>query len=1235
VRFGAISTRGRRVAALGLAIAFAALLFPALALALHEYEGSFGRDGSEGTVFAGFGSRAVGVDSGSGAVYVLNNSTETIYKFDENHQPANFSALGADEITGVPSSSGEGRSQLAIDATSHRIYATSGTAVNPNSIFAFEADGEPAEFSALASHEIGGFGELCGVAVDQNGDIYAGDLKAKKVIVYAPSGAKLTEFAVTETPPEPESGPCNLAVDSTGAVYVNHWKSSVEKFTPSVFPVTVATTYSSAGTVDSGPAYSVAVNPASNHLYVDRITKVVERDAGGGEVPPAFGATGEGALSNSSGIAVKGSGPSERIYASDLSGQRRVLIFGPSLTPPEPVTGPAGEVKKTTATVNGTLNPKGLEVTKCAFEYVEEAEYEPLAKNPYANGEEAPCDTLEGTPISGPGEIPADSTPHAVAAHLGTLAPDTKYHFRLVAANASGSAEGADGSAETLGAPVISEETASGVTASRARIGGLIDPRGEATTFAVEYVSAAEFAESEYAEAITVPLPFREVGSGIGNVKVSQELGGLAQGTTYHFRLVATNSVDPLVQGPDQTFTSLGSSSGLADGRAYEMVSPPAKAGEVFPPETEGVLSGTCDECLPGSDVFKMPMQPSPQGSAIVYEGQAFGGGTASEGNEYLAGRGAGGWASEGISGPQYVTRVGFEEQGQGFLAFAGDLSRGVISQVEPPLSSEAPADFANLYLWQRGAALEPLISEEPPQRGPSTVANSFLVVYGGANAGEGFAGPFTHIAFEANDALTGEVPGLAPAAPEVSAGERNLYEWSGGQLHLVNVLPNGDAGPDSVIGSGRLLSPNPFNEGPDFDHAISADGSRIFWSAKASGQVYLRVDGEETREIPDPAGEFLTASTDGSKVLLGDGKLFDTEPAVPTQVADLSAGLGGFQGILGAGEDLSRVYFVDTAVLSGGEENANSEHAEAGKDNLYTWQEGVGTSFIGRLAPVDNKFATFERAGAWHPSPSYRTAQVSADGRYLAFTSTARLTGYDNSQRRGEACKSAGVSPACSEVFEFDAGTGKLICASCNPGGERPLGYSSLSLISFGFRGTFSAQPENLTGQQGRVFFESQDTLSARDTNGHIQDVYEWEPDGVGSCTGAGGCVSLISSGHSANDSFFLNATPSGDDAFLVTRERLLPQDKDDYLDLYDARVGGGIAEGGGAPCGGEACKDPMVPAPIEPSPASPAFIGPENPPPPCRIGFVRKGGRCVKKKSKHKKQHRRAAKHHPGGSK
>jgi hypothetical protein len=1097
---------------LGLALALAALLCLACGLALavtgHEPERSFGPDGTEGTQFSFAG--AVAVDEVTHNVYVIERSgglgQQTVNKFDGEGVPVNFTAgagSGTNDIGGFSLDVSErGATQVAVNPTTHDFYvADTGHAV----IKAFHANGAEAQFSEGPGEETNELPALttrvCGVAVDANGAIYMGD-PGVGVRVFAPSGQELTSFPVEDV--------CNLAVDSDGTVYLAHSTNglgTVERFTPSDFPVTGATTYPAVGDlVDEGPAFAITVDSTSDELYVVKHpvakSRIVQYDQTG-QVTTEFGETGPGALTDSEGIAVDGS--TGKVYASDAAGDERVEIFAeaPPLAP-SVESSSAANITSTSANLRAEVNPN-FYFTHYHFEYLSEAQYE-------ANG-----NNFSGAQVTPEAVLGAAGEPQIAQAHIGGLSPNTAYRFRVVAENENG-----------------------------------------------EDTSAA-------------PAP------------------GFATYPT--------------------------ASAGLPDGRAYEMVSPQQKAGEVFAPFQAGF---SCAGCVPGEGVEMMAVQSAADGNAVAYEGQPFFAGLSPLADEYLSGRSAGGWGSQSLSS---AAANGY------YLGFSDDLGTGVILQQEPALSAQAPTQggkaFQNLYLRSAAGLFQPLVTVEPPQRSLA----EFRAVYGGANAGTGGVPGFSHVIFEANDALTGDVD-TAPAAPLVAPkilcvqGKNcNLYEWAEGELRLVNVLPgNEEAASGAVLGAGYRLAPSAFAadfEARAVEHAISDDGSRIFWSEEASGQLYLRIEGQETREVKDP-GTFLVASADGSRVLLDDGCLYDVEGKECE--AELAGGQAAkFKGTLGAAEDLSRIYFVSTAVLSGA--NPEGEAPVPGGFNLYGWEAGE-TSFISTLLATDNEF-TNVNYGDWHAAASNRTAQVSGDGRYLAFISRAPLSGYDNRLAGGGNCKPSNTpTPACFEVFEYDLGEKELVCASCNPSGQRPLGASRLSLIRVEAGNNPFRQLGNLSAEgEGRLFFESEDALTPQDTNGVVQDVYQWEPEGVGSCERAGGCVSLISSGRSPFVSLFLDSTPSGGDAFFITRDQILPIDQNEQIDVYDARVphvlgeNVGFPEAGIAPCEGAACSGPVSPSPPPAGAGSAEFAGPGNPPTPKK-----------QKKKKHKK-HRKS--HNRGGSK
>jgi hypothetical protein len=772
--------------------------------------------------------------------------------------------------------------------------------------------------------------------------------------------------------------------------------------------------------------------------------------------------------------------------------------------------------------------------------------------------------------------------------------------------------------------PLIEGQEASNTAATSTTLTATIDPRGSTVSYHFEYLSEADFRAngSSFEGPIAPsrePLTNANLSSG-SPATVAAVISGLSPETSYRFRVVAESECDGPGHAPCQivgapaAFTTLGSGGGLPDGRRYELVSPAQKhGGEALP--AFSLISSCPTECKPpgalGTRAF--PMQSAPDGDAVTYMGYPF---SSTEGaavfNSYLSARSAGGWATTAMSPALLAGKEGAH------IAYSTDLREDIIEQGLPTLSSEAPPGIRNFYLQNAAdpRVLTPLVTTTP-----SRPLRQWAISYGGHSAD--FAAQF----FAANEVLTGGTS-YAPPPPAPSLNETDLYEWRDGSLALVNVLP-GNVG----VASGASFA----SVSPDA-YGVAANGRRVFW--RAGGSVYVREDGQITRELAHQ-GTFVSASADGLSVMFSDGCLYSLLTETCT---DLTQGHGGFLGVAGQSTDLSTVYFVDTSALPG--RSTLGEEATRGQPNLYIYEAGVGTRFIATLAPTDGVTGSIVNLNDWDPIAALRTAEASPNGRYLAFASTRDLTGRNSVGPCSVNALGKLVSAPCREVFLYEAQEGRLVCASCSPTGEAPRGNSTMRRI----QGTTEAmpQPRYLT-DQGRLFFDSQDRLSPLDVNGKVEDVYESEPDWVGSCD-RDRCVSLISGGTESLDSNFLamggEGEEEGNDVFFTTRGRLVPTDTDELIDVYDARVGGGFssdAEKQPAECVGEACQSaPLAPPALTPS--SQSFSGAGNlPTTKCPKGKVKKNGECErqkhapKKKAKKKRAagRRRAAGHRKGGSK
>jgi DNA-binding beta-propeller fold protein YncE len=669
------------------------------------------------------------------------------------------------------------------------------------------------------------------------------------------------------------------------------------------------------------------------------------------------------------------------------------------------------------------------------------------------------------------------------------------------------------------GPPQIESSSVADVAATSAELKATIYTGQSSTSYRFEY-GATELYEHD------APATSTEVGAGLEDVSLSAAIIGLSPNTLYYYRVVAENAHGIMASGVG-TFLTFGSeaSTGLPDGRAYELVSPSDKNdGDI------GFLG-------------KIDAQVASNGGAVTYGSlTSFGTSQSAELiSQYLSTRGPSGWATQGISpsasfDPSLVLSPPYE-------GFNTDLSAGVLAWNEPGLTVGAPLGYRNLYVRNNSNDSYQLVTTVAPNNGSES---RFVAA----------SADYSHIVFETGDAL------VAGAV----ANAENVYEWTAGNLSLASIPSGGTIGAPGSSGGG----------GPgDAQGAVSSDGSRIFWTDDA-GQLYVREDGartikvnlsQRTPSIGDGEALFLGATSDGSHVLFSDGTSltdspddngglyeFDTETGDLTDLTPDSAGNPELKGVLGYDNDGSSVYFVASGDLASG--------ASQGQPNLYIASNGT-LSFIATLSGDDS--------GDWAVDPASRHASVSPDGVYAVFMSDASLTGYDNTDEN--------TGKLDSEVFEYDAATRRLHCVSCNPSRERPTGPSSVpDWLNANYN------PHYLSEDGNRVFFDSADGLTLRDTNGG-EGVYEWETGGP--CAQSEGCVYLISSGIGNGESLFADASLNGDDVFFVTATSLVRGDTDEEVDLYDARVDGGFPEvPSPEQCSGEACAGPLSAAPTFESP-------------------------------------------------
>jgi hypothetical protein len=736
-------------------------------------------------------------------------------------------------------------------------------------------------------------------------------------------------------------------------------------------------------------------------------------------------------------------------------------------------------------------------------------------------------------------------------------------------------------------APEVKSVGVANIGEDEAKLQARINPNNVATTYTFEI-------EVE-GTGVWTPAGTGSVPAGNLDVEASASARGLTPGTHYHFRIVASNAQGSAeAEGRFVTYPSLaaeptacpnallriGVAALLPDCRAYELVTPPNTDGH--PPKgLQNYFGGPSTR------------QASPAGDRVAFriDGGSLPGFDATGalyGDNYLATRTGAGWSTslDGLSGAEATASVpGTNSPDQGYFFTAASGAGPAVLEGKSTSYVSYPDGHVEL-LGQGSLGVDP-------------EASGWLISEGGG-----------HIIFS-----TGEPPShavqLEPDAPKQA---KAIYDRTpDGITHVVSLKP------------GNV----PFGSTEDAQYkGASFDGKRVAFEVEETGTLYLRYNDETTFKVAEGV-EFAGIAEGGARVFYlenGNLKAFDVSRSTPITYANAAAEVIPVT----ISADGSTAYFITESLIPGSGSNPEGAKPDVGGENLYRSEEGKIT-FVGTVTERDvvgvDEFGPGlgDGLGLWVGALSGANkglgmvpARSTADGNVFLFKSRASLTGY--------------ASEGHAEIYRFDAQANQLQCLSCNPTGTPA--NSDATLQSSTAVGWHAAWPENLRADGRRAFFETSEPLVARDGDG-LEDVYEWEAQGVGSCSQPEGCLFLISSPQSSHDEHLYAVSRSGDDVFFLSSDLLVGSDSDDTPSIYDARVGGGFPEPTQGVCEGEGCRPTLGAPPSLPSGDTAVTGGKKGTPRHCGKGKrkVKRGGktRCVKKKRHHKhgahRHHRTAA--------
>jgi len=561
----------------------------------------------------------------------------------------------------------------------------------------------------------------------------------------------------------------------------------------------------------------------------------------------------------------------------------------------------------------------------------------------------------------------------------------------------------------------------------------------------------------------------------------------------------------------------------LPTGRHYEQVSPVDKGdGDII---AEG-LKIMASEAGDGA-AFE---------SRMVF-GDAVGSGTVGR-TTYLARRGVGGWSTRSVTPMPRTDAVQVLAASTELKVFAEDLSSVLLWAYDLPGVTDDRPMRKDLYVEDTATGALRTVSKS--QQDTLGLTDFLNVDYRGASADA------KHVAFVLSTQML----------PEALEGVQNVYKWDDGVLSVAGVLPDGNVPP-----AGATVEPD------NIKGTMSADGSRLVFTASPDGvapsQLYLHVDGQPSVWVSEPErgvdGDdddktpangvlFEGMTPDGKHVFFSSEEPLvdaDTAPGPDeyrfTYSQDPANDTNNLTLITNDGQAVNDPGSVGGALV-GMSDDATRVYLHGSDSTLKLWQEGVpGLTTADPSAPRTRIARSLSLVASM---PGY--GRVSPDGNWLAYVKDERM-------------------------YLYDRAGGSLVCVSC------PAEASLVPTITDTGEGYFQGFRPRFLSDDGQVFFSSTGALVTEDTNG-VADVYEYD--------GQTGTLSLLTTGKGSEPAMLADASRSGDDVFVVTRQQLVASDRDGYIDLYDVRVGpapAGQSVGVAPACEGDGCQGALSGAPAE----------------------------------------------------